>query len=288
MKFQRVHDGARSDLFDINRVRHIIEPNMTLWYGWDSHPNGAFPIYDQQVEGATGGAAAQVGLRQVLQTQRGGPGNWTSVDFLEVDVGAVFNDSADDFQRSDVLDPATNAYNPYAWVQSPYPQFYRYEPELSQWGTHAYTTIAWQLSSTLTFATSGIFGFTPREVVDLTSSQPQLKTISGLLRGSIGAQITHSPDTSSYLEYRYLSASEDEILAAGVLYRIGRKYQLALTPSYDLKRNQFLAFSSSLTRTFPDFDMTFNLGYDLIQDETTVGLRLRIPRQGGGEGYKTY
>ena len=170
-----MHDGARSDLFDINRVRHIIEPNMTLWYGWDSHPNGAFPIYDQQVEGATGGAAAQVGLRQVLQTQRGGPGNWTSVDFLEVDVGAVFNDSADDFQRSDVLDPATNAYNPYAWVQSPYPQFYRYEPELSQWGTHAYTTIAWQLSSTLTFATSGIFGFTPREVVDLTSSQPQIK-----------------------------------------------------------------------------------------------------------------
>ena len=100
--------------------------------------------------------------------------------------------------------------------------------------------------------------------------------------------MTHSPDASTFLEYRYLSASEDEILQAGLLYRIGRKYQLALSPQYDLGLDEFRAFSAGLTRTFPDFDMSFNLSYDLIQDETTVGLRLRIPRQGGGQGYKTY
>ena len=292
MEFMRVHDGARSDLFDINRVRHLMIPNMTLWYGWDSHPNGAFPIYDQQVEGATGGTAAQVGLRQVLQTQRGGPGNWTSVDFIELDIGAVFNDATDDFQRTDVIDPnaaaGSDPYNPYAWVQSPYPQFYRYEPELSQWGTHGYLSASWELSSTLTFATSGIFGFNPREIVDLTSGQPEIKTISGLFRGSIGMEMTHTPDTSTFLEYRYLGASDDELLQAGVLYRVGRKYMLTISPQYDLRRDEFRAFGTSLTRTFPDFDLNFNLTYNLIQDETTVGLRLRIPRNGGGQGFKTY
>lgn len=290
MKFLRVFDEARSDLFDINRIRYIIKPNTTLWYGWDSHPNGAFPIYDQQIEAASGGTAAQIGLNQVLQTQRGGPGNWTSADVLDVDIGAVFNDTTDNFQRNDVIDPnpAGGNYNPYAWVQSAYPQFYSYQPELSQWGSHAYSTIVWQLSNTLTFATTGIFGFNPREVVDLTGSQPEIRTISGLLRGSIGIEMTHTPDASTFLEYRYLSASEDEILQAGLLYRIGRKYNLSLSPQYDLKRDEFRAFSTGLTRTFPDFDMTFNLNYDLIQDETTVGLRLRIPRQGGGQGYKTY
>ena len=286
-KFVRVHNEAQSDIFDVNRIRHIIEPNSTLWYGWDSLPNGAYPIYDQQIEGATGGTAAQVGLRQVLQTQRGGPGNWSSVDFLEVDLGAVFNDTTDNFQRTDLYDPVNGTYDRYAWVQSPYPQFYRYEPELSQWGTHGYGSVAWELSSSFTIAGNGLFAWDDRQVVDLTSGTPEFKTMSGLLRGSIGLQVTHNPDTSSYIEYRYLGASDDEILQGGVMYRIGRKYQTTISPQWDLVRNEFRAFNTSLLRTFPDFDLSFNLGYDLIQDETSVGLSLSIPRRGEA-GLPTY
>ena len=292
--FERVHDGVQSDLFDINRLRHIIEPNATLFYAWDSLPNGSFPIYDQSIEGATAAAAAQVGLRQTLQTQRGGPGNWTSVDFLKVDVGAVFNDSSDNFQRNDVIAPnpipgsvASSPYNPYAWVQSPYPQFYGYEPELSQWGTHAYANVVWELSSTFTIGGSGLFGWQDREVIDLTGSAPETRTMNGLMRGSIGVQMNHSPDTSTYLEYRYLGATDDELLQAGVIYRIGRRYQASFNPQYDVVRGEFRAFNASVRRTFPDFDMIFNVGYGIITDETTVGLRLSIPRQ-AGEGIRTY
>ncbi|MCH2160462.1 MAG: hypothetical protein MK085_01175 [Phycisphaerales bacterium] len=294
-RFERVHNEAQSDLFDINRIRHIIEPNMTLFYGWDSAPNGSYPIYDQAIEGATGGTAAQVGLRQIFQTQRGGPGNWTSVDFLEIDIGAVFNDAADNFQRTDVITPNPipgaadpTRYNPYAWVQSPYPQFYNYEPELSQWGTHGYGTVTWQLSSSFTLGGTGLFSWNDREVIDFGTT-PQVRTISGLLRGSIGAQMTHNPDTRSYIEYRYLGASEDEILQAGVMYRIGRKYEVALSPQYDLRRGEFRAFGGSLRRTFPDFVMNLRFSYGLITDETTVGLSLSIPRQAQqGQGFSTY
>ena len=111
--------------------------------------------------------------------------------------------------------------------------------------------------------------------------------MSGLLRGSIGLQVTHTPDTSSYIEYRYLGASDDEILQGGLMYRIGRKYQTTISPQWDLVRNEFRAFNTSLLRTFPDFDLSFNLGYDLIQDETTVGMSLSIPRRGEA-GLPTY
>ncbi len=288
--FVEIDNDARSDFFDVHRLRHIIEPNATLWYGWDSLPTGAFPIYDQRIEGATGGTAAQIGIRQTLQTQRGGPGNRESVDFLILDYGAVFNDGADDFQRSSAIEPSLaplTQYNPYSWVQSPYPQFYSWEPELSQWGSHAYGSAIWQLSSSLTLAGSGLFGWDDREVVDLTSGSPEVRNINGLLRGSVGVEMNHAPDTSTYLEYRFLAATDDELLQAGLRYRIGRLYQLGISPQYDLRRGEFRAATASIVRTLPDFNFSMTVGYDLIRDETIFGLRIAVPPT-PGVGFPTY
>jgi len=289
-KFVEIHNDARSDFFDVHRLRHIIEPNATLWYGWDSLPTGAFPIYDQRVEGATGGTAAQIGIRETLQTQRGGPGNRESVDFLILDYGAVFNDGADDFQRSSAIQPSLaplTQYNPYSWVQSPYPQFYSWEPELSQWGNHAYGSAIWQLSSTFALAGSGLFGWESREVVDLTSGSPEIRTINGLLRGSVGVEMTHNPDTSTYLEYRFLGATDDELLQAGLRYRIGRLYQMAISPQYDLRRGEFRAATASIVRTLPDFNFRMTVGYNLIRDETIFGFGIAVPPT-PGVGFATY
>ncbi len=285
-QFQTVDNTARSRTFDVHRLRHILEPYTTLWYGWDSQPPGAFPLYDQRVEGATGGTAAQIGMRQTLQTQRGGPGNRVSVDMLVLNYGAVFNDGSDDFQRTDLIGP-NGQPNLYAWTQSPYPSFERWEPELSQWGSHAYGSALWRVSSSLNIAANGLFNWETREVYDYSGSVPTLRTMSGLLRGSTGVELTHNPDTSSYVEYRYLAASEDELLQAGLTYRIGRLYQLGLGPQYDLRRGEFRAASATLRRTLPDFDFLITVQYDLIQDETTFGLKLSIPPQ-PGVGFPTY
>lgn len=288
-RFARVHNDVQSELFDINRLRHIVEPNATLFYGWDSHPNGAFPIYDQAIEGASAGTAAQIGLTQTLQTQRGGAGNWQSVDMVVVDVGAVLNDATDDFQRADVLDPTggPGAYDAWAWVQSPYPQFYRYRPELSQWGSHAYTSVAWRLSNTFLIGSSGLWSWKDRTVIDMTSGAAVERTVNGLLRGSIGIEMTHTPNARSYVEYRYLGASDDEILQGGFLYRIGKRYQLTASPQWDVRRGEFRAFNTALLRTFPDFDLMLNVRYDLIQDETRVSLRFSVPAQARA-GLMTY
>ncbi|MAD77759.1 MAG: hypothetical protein CMJ51_00125 [Planctomycetaceae bacterium] len=287
-QFQTVDDTARSDLFDVHRMRHILEPNATLWYGWDDRPTGYMPIYDQRIEGATGGAAAQLGMRQTLQTQRGGVGNRRSVDMLVLDYGVVFNDPSYDYQRTGLPRNADGSQY-YQWAQSPYPQFYRWEPELSQWGSHGYASGVWQASSSLSFAANGLFNWEPREVYDYSNDpgNPTVRSISGLLRGSMGVELQHNPDTSSYVEYRYLSASENEILQAGVLYRVGRLYQLAASPQYDLRRGEFRAVSGSIRRKLPDFDLSLTIGYNLIRGDTTFGLNVSVPPQ-PGVGLPTY
>jgi hypothetical protein len=279
-QFQTVDDRARSDTFDIHRLRHILEPNATLWWGWDDRPDGWAPIYDQRIEGATGGTVAQLGMRQTLQTQRGGVGNRRSVDMVVLDYGV------DDFQATNLYTPA-GLPNRYAWAQSPYPSFYRWEPELSQWGSHGYASGLWRLSSSLTLAADGLFGWEPREVWDLSGNVPVLREMNGLLRGSVGAEMEHNPDSSSFIEYRYLGASDDELLQAGLLYRIGRLYRVAVSPQYDLKRDEFRAVTASIRRTLPDFDLSGTIGYDLVRDQTIFGFRLSVPPQ-PGVGFPTY
>jgi hypothetical protein len=52
---------------------------------------------------------------------------------------------------------------------------------------------------------------------------------------------------------------------------------IAFSPQYDLQAGEMRAVAGSITRTFPDFDLNMNAGYDLIEDDTFVGLSLSIP-----------
>ena len=270
MRFVRVDDGVQSRLLDLNRMRHIVEPYSTLWAGWDSNDPGALPVYDQAIEGSSQGTAANVGVRQTLQTQRGGTGAWQSVDWLKLDLGLVVSDGGDDF-TPEPIDPL-NPFSSLRWTQSPIPAFYSFRPELSQWGSHAYGASTWQLSDALTLGGTFNYLFEDREFVTEDGS-----LLPNLARASLGIEMRHNPAVSSYLEYRYLAPTESELLQAGVLYRVGKRYTLAISPQYDLEAGEFRAASGSLTRVFPDFDVNANAGYDLIEDRTFVGFSLSIP-----------
>jgi len=270
MRFVRVDDTVQSRLLDISRMRHIVEPYGTLWSGWDSNDAGALPVYDQEIEGTSAGSAANFGVRQTLQTQRGGAGSWQSVDWLKLDIGLVLNDGSSDFTPT-----AVDPLNPFAslrWAQSPIPAFYSFRPELSQWGSHAYGSSSWQISDSLTLGGTMNYLFEDRDFV--TNGEGVFKNLA---RGSLGVEMRHSPVVSTYLEYRYIAPTTSELLQAGVLYRIGKRYLLALSPQYDLEAGEFRAVSGSVTRGFPDFDFNADARYDLIKEETVVGLSLSIP-----------
>jgi hypothetical protein len=101
--------------------------------------------------------------------------------------------------------------------------------------------------------------------------------LPNLALGSLGIEMRHSPVVSTYLEYRYIAPTSSELLQAGALYRVGKRYLIAVSPQYDLEAGEMRAVAGSLTRTFPDFDLSASAGYDLIEDDTFVGLSLSIP-----------
>ena len=112
--------------------------------------------------------------------------------------------------------------------------------------------------------------------------------LPNLAVGSLGLAMRHSPVVSTYVEYRYLAPTESELLQAGFLYRAGKRYLIAASPQYDLLAGELRAVAGSITRTFPDFDVNANMGYDLIEDVTFVGFSLSIPSGAKSNNFGAY
>ena len=240
-QFQRVDNRIESRFFDLHRVRHIIEPSMTVWFGHSDVSDDDLPVYDWEVESIGTAAAVRLGVRNTWQTQRGGPGRWRCVDFLTADTNLVLNSR--DANR-----------------ESPIAQFFDYRPEYSQFGHHVQQSVLWLVSDTLSIA--------GESVIDLDES--------AVSRGSVGAELRHSPIFSTFTELRYIDVSDTELLGIGWNYRLTPKYRVSLSPQWDFREDEFRAVSLRLVRTFPDFELTLQVRHDEIKDDTsfaaTVGL----------------
>ncbi|MHC4415868.1 MAG: LPS assembly protein LptD [Planctomycetota bacterium] len=240
-QFQRVDNDVESPLFDLHRLRHLVEPRLLAWYGFSDVSDDDLPVYDEEVESIGTGSVVEVGLRNVWQTQRGGPGRWRSVDFLTLDTAAVL--SSDDANR-----------------ESPSPQFFEYRPEYSQFGDHVHTELMWVLSDHFSVAGEATY--------DLDESV--------LSRGSIGTELRHSPLLATFVEYRYLDASENELLEIGWSYLLTPKYRVSLRPQWDFQANEFRSVSLRVVRRFPEFDLTIQVRHDEIKDDTSLGASIGL------------
>ena len=271
-EFSQSFDGVQNSILDVNRLRYVVQPTSTLWAGYDTADKGEYPIFDQNVEGISAAQVAQIGAKQRLQTYRGGPGAWTSVDWITLDAGAVVNNGGANFGRTS----ATGL----AYAQSPTPSFYSWRPELSQWGSHLYGSTSWAVSST--FTAYGSVKWMLDDVPTYTTGPFQ-----NMARGSLGMRMQHSPDTSFFIEYRSINNFDptnnyinDELLQLGVSYQISKLYTFTLSPQIDLVEHNLRAASANLTRSFPDFNLSAGVGYDSLTDVYSFGISLSIPAIG--------
>jgi hypothetical protein len=238
-QFQRVDNGVENRLLDLHRLRHIAEPYATLWYGYGTVSEEDLPEYNASVESIGAGGAVQLGLRNTIQSQRGGPGRWRSVDVLTLDASVVVN--TDDVNR-----------------ESPSPQFFEYRPEYSQFGDHVDASMIWLISDALSL--------TGQTIYDIDSSD--------FARGSIGAEVRHSPLLTTFVEYRTIEASANEILGIGWNYQLTPKYHIALRPQWDFVEDEFRSLTARVTRSFPEFEFTFEVKHDEIKGDTTFSAAL--------------
>ncbi|MEL7240555.1 MAG: hypothetical protein AAGK78_16985, partial [Planctomycetota bacterium] len=78
--FAKVDDSVYSRLLDLDRMRHVIEPSVSGFFGVTNNGRENVFIYDEDVDGWDELSAVSGTLRQRWQTYRGAPGRQRSVD----------------------------------------------------------------------------------------------------------------------------------------------------------------------------------------------------------------
>jgi hypothetical protein len=238
---QRVDNSIESRLFDLHRVRHIIQPSVTVWNAVTSVNRIDLPVYDDDVESLAEGTAARFALNQTFQTQRGGPGRWRSVDVFKVNAGIT--------ESSNEVD-----------LESPIGRYIDYRPELSNLGgTFGDVGASWQVTEVLAFGSLAVYDI----------------EMSHLQRSAIGATLHHTPDFNTYVDLRTINSQEQTLLGLGASYQLTPKYAVDIGGSFDTDLGEFQSISGQVTRQFPSVILGVGASYNNITSESSFGVILR-------------
>lgn len=233
---QHVYEDVDSRLLDIHRIRHIVEPNATVWVSGTSVEADDLPIYDYDVEPLTDGGMARVGVTQTFQTQRGGPGQWHSVDLLTLSTDFVY--STDDTPRRYAI-----------------PRFVDFRPELSSAGKFGVVDATLRLTDATSLA-GGV-------VYDLDAHQQATSNIGLLLR--------HMPGFVSLIDLRYINAQDSTYLTYATTYELTDKYAATVGLTYDTTNGGFQSTVAEVRRRFTSMLLGVSISYNEISGESSFG-----------------
>lgn len=245
---QRVYEDAESSLFDIHRIRHVIEPNLTAWVADATIDRDSLPIYDQDVEGLLDGGMVRFGISQHFQTQRGGPGRWHNANLLTLNTDFMF--STDD-----------------AGSRGPIGRFFDFRPEYSNPGDYFITDAVVRVTDATSLTGSGVY--------DLDEGE--------LAASSVGVLIRQWPTFTAALDVRYLNPQDSTYLTAGLTHQLTDKYSLSTGANFDTDRGEFQTIGVLFQRRFSS--MIFGIGVSTNEITGVTGLSFVIRPHGARSGF---
>jgi hypothetical protein len=231
-----VIDSVDSRFLDIHRLRHIVEPNATFWVAGTNVEATDIPNYDSRVDNLADGAAVRLGVAQIFQTKRGGPGRWHDVDALKINTDFVFS--------SEDTDP-----------QTPIGRFFDARPEYSALGDYFVGDLTYRMTDATSIVASTIYDFEDNQ---------QDITTAGLL-------IQHAPNFTTLADLRFINPQDSTVLTMWGDYQLTDKYGILLSPNYSLSEGEFQSIFARVTRRFSAFQASISINYDNIQGETSFG-----------------
>jgi hypothetical protein len=224
-QFWQINNRARSELFDINRTRHIIEPEVHAFTSAANVDPNELWIYDEQVDNVHDISAVQFALRQRWQTKRGGPGRQRSVDFLKFNVEANFFGNQ----------PSDPELAPLGFRGLFYPSL----PEASIPRNSINADTQWRVSDT---------------TIILGDAQYNLDE-STLATASIGVVARRDARVAYFAGLRYIEELDSNIGTIAFSYELTTRYTVGLRQSYDFGDSGSVYSSISLQRRFDRFLM---------------------------------
>ena len=247
----RIHstnDTIENPFLDLHRMRHIIEPSIHAWWTGSSYDPENVPVYDADVEALTEGFGIAFGVRNIWQTQRGGPGRWRSVDWLIVDTEFIL--------RSDDAD-----------VTARLPRYIRYRPEFSRGGDHLHTEIAWMVTDALAVAGDVTYSVETDEVE----------------QWRIGLSLEQTPRLRFFIDFQNVAAFPERLLTYGLTYELTTLYSIGLRHRIDFGESESRRISLSIIRRLPHFKLVLEASIDDVEDDSAIGFVL-VPDIAGGAG----
>lgn len=245
----RVYDSARSRLLDVNRLRHIVEPNLTLWGAASSVDRENLPIYDQDVEGILEGGMMRLGVNQTFQTQRGSVGRRHDVDLLTLNTEIMLADDE-------------------AGARSPYGRFFDFRPEYSNPGDYLILDAVMRVTDATSLTASSVY--------DLEAGE-QAATSVGLL-------IRQWPTFSAAVDVRYLNPQDSTYVTLALTQQLTSKYSLFTGANYDTDQREFQSIALLFQRRFSSVVFGVGVTTNAITDQTSLSFVVRPHGVQGGFG----
>lgn len=254
MYLSRVYPDVESQLFDIQGMRHIIKPDITVW---GSQANRGFQdlyLFDENIEDIDEIDGVTFGVRQRFQTKRGAPGRQRTVDVLTLDVEAgFFGDLDREENRNFGLpieghrgDEFTNGFA--SWSR----------PENSITRNYVNASAVYRMSDTTALI-----------------SEANYDTDDGELDVfNISLAVERNPRLSYLVGYRRITDIESDLLAMGINYRITDKHSIAVREVFDLGEGETAEFSIGYVRKSPRWYVGITFDLDNIEEDIGVSLSL--------------
>jgi hypothetical protein len=238
--FWRVDDSVQSDLFDLDRVRHIIEPEINLFTSGENIDRDQLYIYDENTDAINDISAAEFALHQRWETYRGPPGRQQSVAFL------TWNVYADVFTNP----PNDPGIEPDKFRGLFFPS----DPEASIPRDAINTDATWLLTNS-----TAILGDAEYNV-----DHDDLST------ASIGIAAKRGDRLGYYFGLRYIEPLNSNIATFSANYQLTAKYSLQFTQSYDFRQNQNTNSSFTIFRQFDMLTASLGIFHDSTSGDSGV------------------
>ncbi len=244
----KVFDDVDSRLLDLHRLRHIIQPYFASWYANSNTTADRVTPFDPGIETIGSFYGTLVGVRQTLQTKRGGPGQWRTVDWLTFDLQAGFF-------GGDIQDPQDA---PGIRIQRApgYVNFYR--PELSHPRNYLAGELIWRIGDT----TSLLYDFN----FDLNDRSFD--------RHNVSLAVERLPRLAYVFGLRHAGDIETTLMGGGFNYRLTAKHTLAYRSWFDIDRGDLGQIAIGYVRRLPRWYLAVSFEFDSVFDDFRVSLSL--------------
>lgn len=247
----RTDDSIYSQIFDLDRMRHVVEPSITGFASWQSQDASDFFIFDQGIDDITDVTAVQVALRQRWQTKRGAPGRRRSVDFFTWNIEANLFDTG----RDEVIVPTGAGLASAAGFRG---LFFASEPEASLARDGINTDAQWRISDTTALVGDAAYSLESDDLVTVAA----------------GMTVTRDDRLSYSIGGRYVEPLDLTLAVGSINYNLSQRYSIAAAASYDVDVNDVRNTTVLITRRFDRFFVNVGLYLDRIDDDS--GIRFMV------------